>query len=80
MNTTYRLFILGNYSQKKNYTTFDCSIILVLAVQLYQLFFVDSKSFDDDFNELRPFIIEVYSKLRMAKLKSSELKKKESAE
>ena len=35
---------------------------------------------DEDINELRPFIIEVYSKLRLAKLKSAELKKYESAE
>ena len=35
---------------------------------------------EEDINELRPFIIEVYSRLRLAKLKTAELKKYQSAE
>ena len=53
--------------------------LLVPALDKYQQFFAENDD-DDDINELRPFIIEVYSKLRLAKLKSSELKKYQSNE
>ena len=53
--------------------------LLVPALDKYQEFFAENAD-DEDINELRPFIIEVYSKLRLAKLKSVELKKYESAE
>ena len=53
--------------------------LLVPALDKYHQFFAENAD-DEDINELRPFIIEVYSKLRLAKLKSSELKKYESAE
>lgn len=53
--------------------------LLVPALDKYHQFFVENAD-DEDINELRPFIIEVYSKLRLAKLKSAELKKYESAE
>jgi hypothetical protein len=51
----------------------------VPALDQYHQFFTENSD-DEDINELRPFIIEVYSKLRLAKLKSAELKKYESAE
>ena len=53
--------------------------LLVPALDKYHQFFTENSD-DEDINELRPFIIEVYSKLRLAKLKSAELKKYESAE
>ena len=53
--------------------------LLVPALDKYHQFFAENAD-DEDINELRPFIIEVYSKLRLAKLKSAELKKYESAE
>ena len=53
--------------------------LLVPALDKYQQFFVENAD-DEDINELRPFIIEVYSKLRLSKLKSAELKKYQSAE
>ena len=53
--------------------------LLVPALDKYQHFFAENAD-DEDINELRPFIIEVYSKLRLAKLKSAELKKYQSAE
>ena len=53
--------------------------LLVPALDKYQKFFAENSD-DEDINELRPFIIEVYSKLRLAKLKSVELKKYESAD
>ena len=53
--------------------------LLVHALDKYHQFFAENAD-DEDINELRPFIIEVYSKLRLAKLKSAELKKYESAE
>jgi len=53
--------------------------LLVPALEKYQQFFSENSD-DEDINELRPFIIEVYSKLRLAKLKSAELKKYESSE
>ena len=49
------------------------------ALDKYHQFFAENAD-DEDINELRPFIIEVYSKLRLTKLKSAELKKYESAE
>jgi len=53
--------------------------LLVPSLDKYHQFFAENAD-DEDINELRPFIIEVYSKLRLAKLKSAELKKYESAE
>ncbi len=53
--------------------------LLVPALDKYQKFFAENAD-DEDINELRPFIIEVYSKLRLAKLKSAELKKYQSVE
>jgi len=53
--------------------------LLVPALDKYHQFFTENSD-DEDINELRPFIIEVYSKLRLAKLKSAELKKYQSAE
>ena len=53
--------------------------LLVPALDQYTKFF-DEYSDDEDINELRPFLIEVYSRLRLANLKSIELKKYESAE
>ncbi len=53
--------------------------LLVPALDKYQQFFAENAD-DEDINELRPFIIEVYSKLRLAKLKSAELKKYQSVE
>ena len=53
--------------------------LLVPALDKYHQFFAENAD-DEDINELRPFIIEVYSKLRLAKLKSAELKKYESSE
>ena len=53
--------------------------LLVPSLDKYHQFFAENAD-DEDINELRPFIIEVYSKLRLAKLKSTELKKYESAE
>ena len=53
--------------------------LLVPALDQYTKFFNDYSD-DEDINELRPFLIEVYSRLRLANLKSIELKKYESAE
>ena len=53
--------------------------LLVPALDKYNQFFAENAD-DEDINELRPFIIEVYSKLRLTKLTSAELKKYESAE
>lgn len=52
--------------------------LLVPALDQYEKFFAEFGD-DEDINELRPFIIEVYSRLSLAKLKSAELKKYESA-
>ena len=53
--------------------------LLVPALDQYTEFFKEFED-DEDINELRPFLIEVYSRLRLAKLKSIELKKYESVE
>jgi hypothetical protein len=53
--------------------------LLVPALDQYTKFFTEFSD-DEDINELRPFLIEVYSRLRLAHLKSVELKKYESAE
>ncbi|MBS1254550.1 MAG: hypothetical protein MAG581_00345 [Deltaproteobacteria bacterium] len=53
--------------------------LLVPALDKYHHFFEENAD-DEDINELRPFIIEVYSRLRLAKLKSAALKKYQSAE
>ena len=53
--------------------------LLVPALDQYNKFF-NEYSDDEDINELRPFLIEVYSRLRLAKLKSIELKKYQSSE
>mgnify|MGYP001161324648 FL=1 len=53
--------------------------LLVPALDQYTKFFTEFSD-DEDINELRPFLIEVYSRLRLAHLKSVELKKYESAQ
>jgi hypothetical protein len=53
--------------------------LLLPALDQYTKFFTEFSD-DDDINELRPFLIEVYSRLRLAHLKSVELKKYNSAE
>ncbi|MED5241843.1 MAG: hypothetical protein VYA66_07890, partial [SAR324 cluster bacterium] len=53
--------------------------LLVPALDHYTKFFTEFSD-DEDINELRPFLIEVYSRLRLAHLKSVELKKYESAQ
>jgi uncharacterized membrane protein YkoI len=53
--------------------------LLVPALDQYTKFFTEFSD-DEDINELRPFLIEVYSRLRLAHLKSVELKKYESSE
>jgi hypothetical protein len=53
--------------------------LLVPALDQYEQFFTEFSD-DDDINELRPFLIEVYSRLRLEHIKSVELKKYESAE
>ena len=53
--------------------------LLVPALDQYNKFF-NEYSDDEDINELRPFLIEVYSRLRLAKLKSIELAKYQSSE
>ena len=53
--------------------------LLVPALDQYSKFFTEFSD-DEDINELRPFLIEVYSRLRLAHLKSVELKKYESTE
>ena len=51
--------------------------LLVPALDQYTKFFTEFSD-DEDINELRPFLIEVYSRLRLSHLKSIELKKYES--
>lgn len=53
--------------------------LLVPALDQYNKFFKEFSD-DEDINELRPFLIEVYSRLRLAKLKSIELEKYQSSE
>ena len=53
--------------------------LLVPALDQYEKFFAEFAD-EEDINELRPFIIEVYSRLRLAKLKTAELKKYQSVE
>jgi len=53
--------------------------LLVPALDQYTKFFTEFSD-DEDINELRPFLIEVYTRLRLAHLKSVELKKYESSE
>ena len=53
--------------------------LLVPALDQYTNFFTEFSD-DEDVNELRPFLIEVYSRLRLAHLKSIELKKYESSQ
>jgi len=53
--------------------------LLVPALDQYKKFFKEFSD-DEDINELRPFLIEVYSRLRLAKLKSIELEKYQSSE
>jgi hypothetical protein len=53
--------------------------LLVPALDQYEQFFTEFSD-DEDINELRPFLIEVYSRLRLEHIKSVELKKYESAE
>ena len=53
--------------------------LLVPALDQYEQFFTEFSD-DEDINELRPFLIEVYSRLRLEQIKSAELKKYESAE
>ena len=53
--------------------------LLVPALDHYTQFF-EEFSDDEDINELRPFLIEVYSRLRLAKLKTIELNKYQSSE
>ena len=53
--------------------------LLVPALDVYTNFFTEFSD-DEDINELRPFLIEVYSRLRLAHLKTVELKKYQSAE
>ena len=53
--------------------------LLVPALDQYEKFFAEFAD-EEDINELRPFIIEVYSRLRLAKLHKAELKKYQSAE
>ena len=53
--------------------------LLVPALDHYTRFF-EEFSDDEDINELRPFLIEVYSRLRLAKLKTIELNKYQSSE
>ena len=53
--------------------------LLVPALDQYEQFFTEFSD-DDDINELRPFLIEVYSRLRLEHIKSVELKKYQSAE
>jgi len=53
--------------------------LLVPALDQYTEFFQEFSE-DEDINELRPFLIEVYSRLRLASLKSVELKKYQSTQ
>ena len=53
--------------------------LLVPALDHYTEFFKEFSD-DEDINELRPFLIEVYSRLRLASLKTIELKKYESTQ
>ena len=53
--------------------------LLVPAMDQYEQFFTEFSD-DEDINELRPFLIEVYSRLRLEHIKSVELKKYQSAE
>ena len=48
--------------------------LLVPSMDEYQRFFREYAE-DEDINDLRPFLIEVYTRLRFAELKSAELKK-----
>ncbi len=53
--------------------------LLVPSLNAYEKFFEEYAD-EDDINELRPFMIEVYSRLRLENLKKSELKKYQNAE
>jgi len=52
--------------------------LLVPALDEYTRFF-DEFSDDEDINELRPFLIEVYTRLRLEEMKMAELKKYEAS-
>ena len=52
--------------------------LLVPALDEYQRFFKENSD-DEDINELRPFLIEVYTRLRLDDLKAAELKKYEAS-
>ncbi len=52
--------------------------LLVPALDEYNRFF-EEFSDDEDINELRPFLIEVYTRLRLEEMKMAELKKYEAS-